>query len=99
MAAPHFPLFMIMMALPINASEFVGAKIVIDGQSFEVMFHTRGATGGHIRIADGKSNVDEDLVTRIEDNYDRWKDDPRYEEWMTNDYMRTVVFPYGKRPE
>jgi hypothetical protein len=81
----------------LTKSEFVGAKIVLDGQSFEVMFYAQGDTGGHIRIADGKSLINEDLVTRIEDNYDRWKDDPRYDEWMTNDYMRTVIYPYGKR--
>jgi len=41
----------------------------------------------------------EDLVTRIEDNYDRWKDDPRYPEWQTNEYMRAVIFPYGRKPQ
>ena len=26
------------------------------------------------------------------------KADPRYKEWMTNEYMRAVIFPYGKKP-
>lgn len=39
--------------------------------------------------------IDEGLVTRVEDDYDRWRADPRYSEWMNNEYMRAVVFPYG----
>jgi len=78
--------------------ERVGAKIILDGRSYEILFSTQGDTGGHIRFAGGKSLIDEEFVTRVEDHYDRWSADPRYEQWMTNDYMRTVIFPYGKRP-
>ncbi|KPL01519.1 MAG: hypothetical protein AMK75_04510 [Planctomycetes bacterium SM23_65] len=77
-----------------------GAKIALDGKSYEVTFNLQGPTGGHIRMIDaGKALADEALVTKIEDHYDRWKADPRYNEWMTNEYMRTVIFPYGKKPE
>ena len=76
-----------------------GAKIVLAGKSCEVTFNTQGPTGGHITIAGGAKPLDEDLVTRIEDHYDRWKADPRYQDWMTNEYMRTVIFPYGKKPD
>jgi hypothetical protein len=27
----------------------------------------------------------------VQDNYACWRDDPRYKEWMTNPYMRTVI--------
>lgn len=71
-----------------------GAKILVGGKSYEVTFNSAGETGGHIRLSDaGKVIADEALVTRIEDNYDRWKDDPRYADWMTNEFMRTVIFP------
>ena len=77
-----------------------GAKIVLGRHTYEVTFSTAGRTGGHVRLSDaGKVVVDEALVMKIEDNYDRWKADPRYDEWMTNEYMRTVIFPYGKKPE
>lgn len=76
-----------------------GAKIVLGRESYEVTFNTAGRTGGHIRLSHaGEVIVDEALVTKIEDHYDGWKADPRYAEWMTNEYMRTVVFPYGRRP-
>jgi hypothetical protein len=84
----------------VKAAGGAGAKIVLGQKTYEVIFSAAGPTGGRIRMTDGgKVLADEALVTKIEDNYDRWKDDPRYEEWMTNEYMRTVVFPYGKKPE
>ena len=76
-----------------------GTTIQFGTKSYEVTFDTRGPTGGHIRMADAdKVLSDEEFVTQVEDNYDRWKTDPRYKEWMTNEYMRAVIFPYGKRP-
>ena len=71
-----------------------GAKITLGEKSWEVTFNTQGPTGGRL-VLDGRA---EDLVTKIEDNYDRWKADPRYNDWMTNEFMRTVIFPYGKKP-
>jgi hypothetical protein len=76
----------------------LGARVKADGRTFEVTFSTAGATGGHLKIVEGdKTLVDEALVTKIDDNYDRWKDDPRYQDWMTNEFMRTVIFPYGRK--
>jgi len=84
----------------VKAGGRAGAKIVLGPKAYEVTFSTAGPTGGKIRMTDGgKAVVDEALVTKVEDNYDRWNADPRYKEWMTNEYMRTVIFPYGKRPE
>ncbi len=75
-----------------------GAKIVLDNESYEITFNTTGETGGHITVShDQQTVLDDELVTSVEDNYDRWKTDPRYDAWMTNPYMKTVVFPYGKR--
>jgi len=72
-----------------------GVKIRLGAKEAEVTFNTAGETGGRLVLA-GRG---EDLVTRIEDNYDRWKDDPRYPEWQTNEYMRAVIFPYGRKPQ
>ena len=83
----------------IRAGGGAGAKIVLGPKTCEVTFSAAGPTGGKIKVTEGgRAVTDEALVTKIEDNYDRWRDDPRYEEWMTNEYMRTVIFPYGKRP-
>ena len=83
----------------VEAAGRKGAKIALDGKSYEVTFNTNRPTGGYIRMNDaGKVITDEALVTRIEDHYDCWKADPRYNDWMTNEYMRTVIFPYGEKP-
>ena len=71
-----------------------GARLTIDGKAYEVVFRTTGATGGHITASAGAQVVlDEPLVSSIEDNYGRWKDDPRYQAWMTNEFMHSVIFP------
>lgn len=77
-----------------------GAKVTLDGTFYELLFDTTGSTGGHIRVLDGTSPViDEEFVTSVEDHYNHWKPDSRYSDWMTNEFMRTVIFPYGRRPE
>lgn len=84
---------------PINKPGREGAKITLGSKTFEIAFNTQGPVGGHLNLTDnGKGVLDEDLVTAIEDHYDRWKSDPRYREWMTNEFMRIVIFPYGKKP-
>jgi hypothetical protein len=78
----------------------VGASVKVADAAFEVLFDTKGDTGGHVKIT-RKGNVaaDEELARKIEDNYDRWRSDPRWQTWMTDPYMRTVVFPYGRKPQ
>jgi len=71
-----------------------GVNIRLRATEAAIMFNTVGETGGRL-VLDGRR---ENLVTKVEDNYDRWKDDPRYTEWQTNEFMRTVIFPYGKKP-
>ncbi len=81
----------------VTTSTRTGAKILHDDESIEIVFNTKGDTGGHVTVSRGdQTTVKEELVTRVEDHYDRWKVDPRYENWMTNPFMRTVIFPYGK---
>ena len=80
----------------------VGVKFTLGAQRGEILFQTRGPTGGEITLADDGKEIMRllaALTNRIEDNYDRWKIDPRYKEWMTNEYMRTVIFPYGRKPD
>jgi len=84
----------------VKQGERLGAKIEEGDRTWEVTFDTTGKPGGHINIAEpGRVVMDDELVTRVEDNYDRWKTDPRYNDWMTNEFMRAVIFPYGKKPE
>ena len=84
---------------PIARPGRAGAKITLGAKTFEISFNTQGPVGGHVTLTDaGKPGLDEDLVTAIEDNYDRWKSDPRYRDWITNEFMRIVIFPYGRKP-
>ncbi len=75
----------------VTGSSRAGVKIGAGARIREVMFNTVGATGGSLAVGTDT----EQLVTRIEDNYDRWKSDPRYKQWMNNEFMRTVIFPGG----
>ena len=80
--------------------ERLGAKIAGGDAAAEFLFNTTGKPGGHVRIIrNGRVLLNEELVTQVEDHYGRWKADPRYAEWMTNEYMRAVIFPYGEKPE
>ncbi|MGB2821994.1 MAG: heparinase II/III family protein [Phycisphaerae bacterium] len=82
----------------ITKAGLTGAKMALAGKTYEVTFNTAGETSGHIMLSAGAKRIDENLVGNIEDNYDRWKADPRYKEWQTSEFMRTVIFPYGKKP-
>ncbi len=78
----------------VDLPDQVGVRVQWKGRRAEVLFNRSGPTGGTLTW-NGRT---EPLTTRVEDNYDRWKSDPRYQEWMTNPFMRVVIFPYG-RPE
>ena len=70
----------------------VGAKFTADGSEVEVTFAQAGAVAGHIKITkDGKVICDRPLASKIEDNYQKWNSDKRFNEWMTNPYMRSVI--------
>jgi len=72
-----------------------GVEVVSGTRTFRVIFNVRGKTGGHVAVTEqGKGlQVDRDLVQAVQDNYSNWSGDPRYKEWMTNTYMRTVIGP------
>jgi len=62
----------------------MGAKVTIGTSDYEVTFATAGPTGGHIRVSQGgRTTLDRPLATDVEDNYEKWSEDPRYETWMT----------------
>jgi len=70
----------------------VGAKFTADGNAVEVTFATSGDVAGHIKIEKkGAVLCDRPLVSKLEDNYQKWGKDPRFKDWMTNPYMRSVI--------
>jgi len=70
----------------------VGAKVSVGTTEYEVTFATAGPTRGHIRIARaGKVLLDRPLATDVEDNYQKWSDDPRYDTWMTRPEYRNFI--------
>ena len=51
-----------------------------------------GPTGGHIRVTQaGKVVLDRPLAADVEDNYEKWSEDPRYEAWMTRPEYRNFI--------
>jgi len=76
----------------VKRGDRVSAKVTVGRKAYEITFNRRGNVAGHIKITEGnKIMVDRHLLDHIEDNYKGWKDDPRYHEWMTNSYMRTII--------
>jgi hypothetical protein len=70
----------------------VGVKFRADGSDVEVLFAHSGDVAGHIKISKaGKVVCDRALASEIEDNYQKWSGDPRFKDWMTNPYLRSVI--------
>ncbi|HID77643.1 MAG TPA: hypothetical protein EYP56_16815 [Planctomycetaceae bacterium] len=78
---------------PLTARGRAGVRIRSGDRETEVLFNTVGQTGGTL-VLNGHA---ENLATRIEDHYDRWSDDPRYQQWISSQFMGPVVFPYGRK--
>jgi hypothetical protein len=71
-----------------------GAKVTVGKKDYEVTFATAGPTGGHIRVSEpGRIVLDRPLAAGVEDNYQKWSDDPRYETWMTRPEYRNFIGP------
>ncbi len=67
----------------------MGAVVRLGTTEYEVMFATDGPTGGHIRVMQaGQRTLDRPLASGVEDNYQKWAEDPRYEIWMTRPEYR-----------
>jgi heparin/heparan-sulfate lyase len=70
----------------------VGAKFSIAGKTYELMFATAGALGGHITIREGgKPLLNRPLASAVEDNYRKWSGDPRYQAWITRPEYRNFI--------
>jgi hypothetical protein len=70
----------------------VGVQFSADGSDVEVSFAKTGDVAGYIKITKGGKVVcDRALAAEIEDNYQKWNNDPRFKEWMTNPYMRSWI--------
>ena len=77
---------------PIERPGQTGARVTIGAKNYEVTFATAGPTGGHIRVLQaGTILLDRPLAADIEDNYQKWSDDPRYETWMTRPEYRNFI--------
>jgi heparin/heparan-sulfate lyase len=76
----------------IDRSGQMGAKVRIGTTDYEVTFATAGPTGGHIRVSEGgKTTLDRPLAAGVEDNYEKWSEDPRYETWMMRPEYRNFI--------
>jgi hypothetical protein len=70
----------------------IGAKVTVGTMDYEVTFTTDGPSGGHIRVTHaGKVTLDRPLAAAVEDNYQKWSEDPRFDEWMTRPEYRNFI--------
>jgi len=82
------------------AAEFVqaagraGAKFTLAGRTYVVMFATAGPPAAHVAVAEGGRTVlDRDLATTVQDDYRKWSADPRYAAWTTRPEYRNFIGP------
>jgi hypothetical protein len=76
----------------IEQGDRVGVQFRADGSDVEVVFAKTGDIAGKIKITKGGKVVcDRFLATEVEDDYQKWSNDPRFKEWMTNPYMRSHI--------
>jgi len=69
-----------------------GARFSAEGLDVEVIFATTGEVAGCIKLTRGGQVVcDRPLASAIEDDYQKWHSDSRFDAWMTNPYMRSAV--------
>jgi hypothetical protein len=70
----------------------VGAKFTAEGLDVEVVFATTGDLACRTKLTTkGQIICDRPLANTIEDNYQKWRNDPRFDAWMANPHMRAVV--------
>jgi len=70
----------------------MGARVTVGTTDYEVTFATGGPVGGHIRVMQGgEITLDRPLASGVEDNYQKWAEDPRYEIWMTRPEYRNFL--------
>ncbi|MHB1038441.1 MAG: heparinase II/III domain-containing protein [Pirellulales bacterium] len=76
----------------ISAAGRAGVKFTADGLDVEVTFATTGSPAGHIRLArEGREITNRPLAGAVEDHYDKWTSDARFQAWMTDPAMRAVI--------
>jgi hypothetical protein len=69
-----------------------GASIALGGRRYEVTFATAGPVAAHVTITEGGRTVlDRDLATRVEDDYRKWSSDPGYTRWTTQPEYRNFI--------
>jgi hypothetical protein len=69
-----------------------GASIGLGGRRYEVTFATAGPVAAHVAITEGgRTILDRDLATRVEDDYRKWSSDPLYTRWTTQPEYRNFI--------
>ena len=77
----------------IEQTGVAGARIITPHGEAIVTFATAGPVHGHLRIVQGAETYDADLASGVADNYDAWRDDPRYNRWLTDPHLKAALTP------
>jgi hypothetical protein len=71
----------------------VGARIQARGGEVTVTFGTTGPVRGRVKIEAGTEDIDLELAREVIDDYEAWRDDPRYGRWMNDPSFRAALTP------
>jgi hypothetical protein len=81
----------------------VGARIRTPQGEVTVTFAATGPVAAHLSIqgarpqAGASARLDTDLATDVRDDYEAWRDDPRYQRWMSDPAMQPALQPMSRR--
>jgi hypothetical protein len=76
----------------IRKGDRIGVRVSRGDRTFEVLFDAAGPAAGTISVSDlGKVLAQVGLASDVRDTYWNWKDDPRFNAWMTDDRFRYLI--------
>jgi len=59
---------------------------------YKATFEKKGAPAGTVTVSErGKVLAEADLTAEVRDTYAKWKDDPRFKAWMTDERFRYLI--------
>ena len=68
---------------PLVDDRYAAVGFLIDGRWVKVKFRRSGPIGGSITIV-GDEIIEREFAEKVEDDYKRWAEDPRFKLWMTS---------------
>jgi len=77
----------------VEEGDRVGARIRTPQGEVTATFAATAPVAAHLSIQGALGHLDSDLATEVRDDYEAWRDDPRYQRWMSDPAMQPALQP------